>query len=96
MVKLRDNPACADSEFASILETKDPGLSFNLTFDPAADILPFSIKLSNRLSLTAKPRVAILREQGTNGQSEMAFAFLSAGFVAVDVHMTDLLSGRES
>jgi len=96
MAKLRDNPACADSEYKSILDTKDPGLSFNLTFNPAANILPFTTKLSDRLSLTAKPRIAILREQGINGQSEMAFAFMSAGFVAVDVHMSDLLSGRDS
>lgn len=96
MVKLRDNPACAESEYESILDTKDPGLSFNLTFNPAADILPFTTKLSNRLSLTAIPRVAILREQGTNGQNEMAEAFRSAGFRPVDVHMTDLFSGRHS
>ncbi len=96
MARLRDNPACTDSEYESILDIKDPGLSFNLTFNPAADIIPFTTKLSNRLSLTAKPRVAILREQGINGQSEMAIAFMSAGFVSVDVHMSDLLSGRDS
>ena len=96
MAKLRDNPACANSEYDSLLDAQDPGLSFNLTFKPAADILPFATKLSNRLSLTNKPRVAILREQGSNGQSEMAFAFMSAGFTAVDVHMSDLLSGRDS
>lgn len=96
MAKLRDNPACADSEYNSLLDAQDPGLSYNLTFNPADDVLPFTTKLSNRLSLTNKPRVAILREQGTNGQSEMAFAFMSAGFTAVDVHMSDLLSGRES
>jgi len=96
MARLRDNIACADSEYKSILDTKDPGLSFNLTFNPAANILPFTTKLSNRLSLTARPRVAVLREQGINGQSEMAFAFVSAGFVSVDVHMNDLLTGRDS
>ena len=96
MCKLRDNPACADAEFEAIADHDDPGLSYNLTFDPAAELLAFTSKLSTRLSITKKPRVAILREQGVNGQSEMAFSFLSAGFIAVDVHMTDLLSGRES
>ena len=96
MSKLRDNPACADSEYDSFLDAGDPGLSYNLTFKPADNILPFTAKISSRLSLTTRPRVAILREQGTNGQSEMAFAFMSAGFTAVDVHMSDLLSGRES
>jgi len=96
MAKLRDNPACADSEYDSLLDAQDPGLSYNLTFKPADDILLFTTKLSNRLLLTNRPRVAILREQGSNGQSEMAFAFMSAGFTAVDVHMSDLLSGRES
>ena len=65
MARLRDNPACADSEYNSILDVKDPGLSYNLTFKPAESILPFATKLSNRLSLKAKPRVAILREQGS-------------------------------
>jgi len=96
MQRLRDNPSCADTEYASILVTKDPGLSYNLTFKPSDNILPFSSTFSNRISLTSKPRVAILREQGVNGHSEMAFAFMTAGFSAVDVHMTDLLSGRVS
>ena len=65
MAKLRDNPACVDSEYESILDVEDPGLSYNLTFKPAESILPFTAKLSTRLSLTAKPRVAILREQGS-------------------------------
>lgn len=94
--RLRDNPSCADAEFASILSVQDPGLSYNLTFKPSDRIIPFSSTLSNRLSLTSKPRVAILREQGVNGHSEMAFAFMTAGFSAIDVHMTDLLSGRVS
>lgn len=96
MQRLRDNPSCADAEFASILSATDPGLSYNLTFKPSDNIIPFSSTLSNRLSLTSKPRVAILREQGVNGHSEMAFAFMTAGFSAIDVHMTDLLSGRVS
>ena len=96
MQRLRDNPQCADDEHAAILDTSDPGLSYNLTYDPSVNILPFAASLTRRLSLTSKPRVAILREQGVNGQAEMAFAFMSAGFSAVDVHMTDLISGRVS
>lgn len=96
MQRLRDNPACADAEFASIDNLSDPGLSYNLTFNPSANILPFSVSLSQRLALTNKPRVAILREEGINGQAEMAFAFMSAGFSAIDVHMTDIISGRVS
>ena len=94
--KLRDNPTCSDIEHASILDSSDPGLSYNLTYDPASHVQPFASTLLSSLSLTSKPRVAILREQGVNGQSEMAFAFMSAGFSAIDVHMTDLISGRVS
>lgn len=96
MQRLRDNPDCADAEFASIADASDPGLSYKLTFNPSANILPFTVSLSRRLSLTNKPRVAILREEGINGQAEMAFAFMSAGFSAIDVHMTDLISDRVS
>ena len=94
MQRLRDNPTCADEEHASILDSTDPGLSYRLTFDPKDHIVPTLSGLMNSLSLTARPRVAILREQGVNGHAEMAFAFMSAGFTAVDVHMTDLLAGR--
>jgi len=94
MQRLRDNPSSADAEYSTILDSSDPGLSYNLTFKPSQNILPFSTSLSARLSLTSKPRVAILREQGVNGHSEMAFAFLTAGFAPIDVHMTDILSGR--
>ena len=93
MQRLRDNPQCADTEYASISNTSDPGLSYNLTFNPTANIIPFTTSLSNRWS---RPRVAILREQGVNGHAEMAFAFDAAGFSAVDVHMTDILSDRVS
>jgi phosphoribosylformylglycinamidine synthase len=92
--RLRDNPACADAEFANILDDKDPGLSYNLTFNPKDKILPLKATISS--AFTAKPRVAILREEGVNGQAEMAFAFHMAGFSAVDVHMTDIISGRVS
>lgn len=83
---LRDNPACADEEFARI-DADDPGLSARLSFDPAEDIAAPFIE-------TRRPRVAVLREQGVNGQVEMAVAFHKAGFEAVDVHMSDILSGR--
>lgn len=96
MQRIRDNPSCADAEYSQILDSSDPGLSYNLTFKPSQNIIPFSTSLSARLSLTSKPRVAILREQGVNGHPEMAFAFLTAGFTPIDVHMTDLLSGRVS
>jgi len=90
MQQLRDNPVCAQEEYDRILDASDPGLSVALTFDPAEDIsAPY-------LSVKSKPRVAILREQGVNGQVEMGAAFHRAGFEAVDVHMSDLISGRVS
>jgi phosphoribosylformylglycinamidine synthase len=87
---LRDNPACAQQEYDRLLDTNDPGLHFELGFDPREDIAaPF-------IATGARPRVAILREQGVNGQVEMAAAFDAAGFTAVDVHMSDILEGRVS
>ncbi|KAF2456872.1 phosphoribosylformylglycinamidine synthase [Lineolata rhizophorae] len=94
MQGLRDNPSCAQTEFENITDDSDPGMSYNLTFDPKENILPLSAPLFNVFK--SKPRVAILREQGVNGQAEMAFAFYSAGFSAIDVHMTDIISGRVS
>jgi phosphoribosylformylglycinamidine synthase len=88
LARLRDNPACADEEFARLRE-EDPGLSASLSFDPAEDIC------APMLATGARPRVAVLREQGVNGQVEMAAAFDRAGFSAVDVHMSDLLAGRQ-
>lgn len=86
--RLRDNPACADSEHLLLSNSKSRGLFANLSFDvqenPAA---PF-------LHLDSRPRVAVLREQGVNGQIEMAAAFDRAGFATVDVHMSDILEGR--
>ena len=96
MARLRDNPACADSEFQAIADSKDPGLSYNLTFDPSANIMPKLGSLLNTFSITNKPRVAILREQGVNGAAEMAYAFSTAGFICVDVHMTDIIGGKTS
>jgi len=88
IARLRDNPACADQEYAALDEAANPGLSPVLTFDPAQNIAaPF-------INRGAKPRIAILREQGVNGQIEMAAAFDRAGFTAVDVHMSDLIAGR--
>jgi phosphoribosylformylglycinamidine synthase len=89
MQRLRDDAACADQEHESRLNTQDPGLSVKLSFDPNEDIV-------RNAQTGARPRIAILREQGVNGQVEMAAAFHRAGFDAVDVHMTDILSGRRS
>jgi phosphoribosylformylglycinamidine synthase len=87
---LRDNADCAKEEFDNLQDSDDPGLHAELTFDLNDDITaPF-------INMGAKPRVAVLREQGVNGQVEMAAAFDRAGFDAVDVHMSDLLSGRLS
>ena len=83
----RDNPACADAEHAAAGEASDPGLHVALTFDPAEDVAAPFLNL-------ARPKVAILREQGVNSHVEMAYAFTEAGFEAFDVHMTDLQSGR--
>ena len=88
IVRLRDNPDCADEEFARIGEL-DPGLGASLTFDPDEDIS------APMIARGARPRVAVLREQGVNGQVEMAAAFHRAGFTTVDVHMSDLLAGRQ-
>lgn len=92
MQRLRDNPDCADQEYQAIVNDTDPGLSYKLTFSPKENIM--SLYSSFNYLLRGKPRVAILREQGTNGYAEMAFAFHSAGFIAIDVHMTDIISGR--
>jgi phosphoribosylformylglycinamidine synthase len=86
---LRDNPDCAREEYQRITTT-DPGLSVSLGFDPARDIsAPF-------IAAGARPRIAILREQGVNGHVEMAAAFQRAGFAACDVHMSDLFAGRRN
>lgn len=86
--KLRDNPACADSEFALIGDNDRSALFADVKFDVNEDIAaPF-------VNSGAKPKIAILREQGVNGQIEMAAAFTRAGFDAYDVHMSDLMAGR--
>jgi phosphoribosylformylglycinamidine synthase len=90
MQSLRDDPACAAEEQESRCDASDPGLVVRPGFDAQADVTaPF-------VGRGSRPRVAILREQGVNGQIEMAAAFDRAGFEAVDVHMSDVLGGRIS
>lgn len=87
---LRDNSACAQQEYDVILDSRDPGLNVSLTFDLHENIAaPF-------INTGAKPKIAILREQGVNGQLEMAAAFDRAGFAACDVHMSDIIKGNSS
>ena len=90
---LRDNPACAESEYQLKLDPADPGLTPKLTFNLQADSASRLPPLASRLA-GSRPVVAILREQGVNGEVEMAAAFTRAGFRAIDVHMTDIISGR--
>ena len=88
MQSRRDNPDCAREEYDGLLDAEDPGLSARLSYTTADDVAaPF-------IATGVRPRVAILREQGVNGQYEMAAAFDRAGFDAIDVHMSDVLSGR--
>ena len=88
--RLRDNVQCAEQEFDTILDEENPGLSAKLSFDVNQDISAPYIRKGVR------PQIAVLREQGVNGQVEMAAAFDRAGFSAIDVHMSDILSGRVS
>jgi phosphoribosylformylglycinamidine synthase len=85
IARLRDDETCAEEEFAALADAGDPGLSCTLTFE--VDKAPM-------VASGARPRVAILREQGVNSHAEMAAAFSRAGFEAVDVPMTDLIAGR--
>jgi len=87
IAKLRDNPACADSEHALAGQAGDPGLHVALTFDPEEDVAAPFLNL-------ARPKVAILREQGVNSHVEMSYAMAQGGFDTYDVHMSDLHSGR--
>jgi len=88
IARLRDNPACADAEYARIADATDPGMQPELTFDPQDDIAaPF-------IATGVRPRIAILREQGVNSHVETAYVMHKAGFTAVDVHMSDLIAGR--
>ncbi|HSO81346.1 phosphoribosylformylglycinamidine synthase, partial [Thiocapsa sp.] len=87
MQSLRDNPECAAEAYARITEP-DPGLHAELTFDPDDDLSAPYVERG------ARPPIAILREQGVNGQVEMAAAFHAAGFECVDVHLSDIMAGR--
>jgi len=88
MARLRDNPACADAEYARIADATDLGMQPTLSFDPQQDIAaPF-------IATGVRPRVAILREQGVNSHVETAYVMHKSGFTAVDVHMSDLIAGR--
>ena len=86
--KLRDNAEGAEQEFDTLLDEENPGLSVKLSFDVNDNISAPHIKKNVR------PQIAVLREQGVNGQVEMAAAFDRAGFSAIDVHMSDILAGR--
>jgi phosphoribosylformylglycinamidine synthase len=88
MQSLRDNSDTAKQEFDGLLDENDPGLHANLSFDPAENVAAPAILSGER------PKVAILREQGVNGQIEMAASFDHAGFTSIDVHMSDILAGR--
>jgi phosphoribosylformylglycinamidine synthase len=90
MQALRDNPECARSEYDRLLDAADPGLHARLGFDPGEDVAAAYVATGVR------PRVAVLREQGVNSQTEMAAVFTQCGFDAYDVHMTDILAGRAS
>ncbi len=81
--RLRDNPTCAQQEYDGLLDSNNPGLTVHCTFDQQAPLVGGK-----------QPNIAILREQGVNGQLEMAAAFAHAGFTCVDVHTSDILSGR--
>ncbi|MBI5771560.1 MAG: phosphoribosylformylglycinamidine synthase, partial [Verrucomicrobia bacterium] len=101
---LRDNPACAEQEHQLRLDPTDPGITPRITFQISnPEFTESTERRKNQASgtsvssvLRTKPPIAILREQGVNGEVEMAAAFTRAGFRAVDVHMTDILSGRVS
>jgi phosphoribosylformylglycinamidine synthase len=97
MQALRDNPESAQQEYDRILDAGDPGLHAHLTFD--ANVPPplkKRLAAESHIGKDARPRIAILREQGVNGHVEMAAAFDRAGFAATDVHMSDIIAGRVS
>ena len=94
IARLRDNPATADQEHTGAGDPGDPGLHVELTFDPAADPAEHPGAPGAPALLRARPRVAVLREQGVNSHVETAWALHVAGFEPWDVHMTDLQAGR--
>ncbi|MDE2430459.1 MAG: phosphoribosylformylglycinamidine synthase, partial [Burkholderiales bacterium] len=88
ITRLRDNPEGADAEYDRILDSNDVGMQPKITFDPQLDVAaPF-------ISTGARPKVAILREQGVNSHIETAYVMHKSGFDTVDVHMSDLIAGR--
>jgi phosphoribosylformylglycinamidine synthase len=88
IARLRDNPDCADAEYGRLLDETDPGITPVVTFDMLDNVAaPF-------IATGARPRVAILREQGVNSHIETAWVMHQAGFTAIDVHMSDLIAGR--
>ena len=87
---MRDNLNCAQQEYDLLLDVNNPGLNSHLTYNSSENVAAQLIASGQR------PRVAILREQGVNGQLEMAAAFVKAGFDCIDVHMSDILQGRRS
>ncbi|AIV04710.1 phosphoribosylformylglycinamidine synthase [Vibrio harveyi] len=93
MQGLRDNPACADQEHEAKKDNSDPGLNVKLSFDVNEDIAAPYIA-GSMVNTGAKPKMAILREQGVNSHVEMAAAFDRAGFEATDIHMSDILTGQ--
>ncbi|HEY6457793.1 MAG TPA: phosphoribosylformylglycinamidine synthase [Steroidobacteraceae bacterium] len=90
MRQLRDDPQCASEELAAQTDVADPGLRVALSFDPEQDVA------APWIATGVRPRVAILREQGVNSQVETAAACEQAGFEPHDVHMTDILQGRQT
>ncbi len=86
MQSIRDNPQCAREEYELISENQQPSLFAELTFDNELDITAPYIN-------SQRPKIAVLREEGVNGQVEMAAAFDRARFSSVDVHMSDILNG---
>jgi phosphoribosylformylglycinamidine synthase len=88
IARLRDDADCAGEEFAALADAADPGLSVSLTFEPDEDIV------APLVATGARPKIAVLREQGVNSHNEMAAAFERAGFAPFDVHMSDLQAGR--
>ncbi len=87
IARQRDNPPCANAEHAAAGDSADPGLHLHLSFDAAVDLAAPYVH-------SARPRIAILREQGVNSQVEMSYAMAQAGFDTFDVHMSDLQAGR--
>jgi len=88
IARLRDNPDCADADYARIADAADTGMAPVVLFDPQQDIA------APMITAGVRPRVAILREQGVNSHVETAYVMHRAGFTAIDVHMSDLITGR--